>query len=141
MNPNVCNDSLESQCGFLKNKSCVDVLIPLKTALKLRKEHGPESFVICVDLVKVFDIVNHELIFLVLEKYGYSLRITITISKIYKQFPLCFKEGSGKEMIDYLIVVHQDYILAPLLFVPDFQAAMETLEQVEERTRISLSTY
>ena len=37
---------------------------PLKISLQLRKEHSLKSFVVFVDLVKAFDTVNHDLIFL-----------------------------------------------------------------------------
>ena len=141
MNPHVRDNGLESQCGFLRSKSCNDAVFPLKTALQLRKEHGLESFVVFVDLVKAFDTVNHELMFLVLEKYGYPPRMVSTIRKMYEQFSLCIKKGEEEELIDYLIGVHQGDNLAPLLFVLVFQAAMETLELTEERAKISSPTY
>ena len=56
-------------------------------------------------------------------------------------FSLCIKKGEEEELINYLIGVHQGDNLAPLLFVLVFQAAMETLEQTEERAKISSPTY
>ena len=94
-----------------------------------------------VDLVKVFDVVNHQLLFLVLEKYGYPPRMIATIKKMYEQFSLCVKKGEEKATIDYLIGVHQGDNLAPLLFILVFQAAMETLEQTAERKGMSSPTY
>ena len=60
---------------------------------------------------------------------------------MYEQFSLCIKKGEENATIDYLIWVRQGDNIIPLLFILVFQAAMETLEQKEERTQISSPTY
>ena len=52
----------ESQCGFRAGRSCSDAIFTIKMALKKRKEHGLESWVLFVDLVKAFDRVPRELL-------------------------------------------------------------------------------
>ena len=64
---------------------------PLKIAVQLRKEHGLESFVFIIDLVKAFDTINHQLMFLVLERYGYPSRMIETIKKMYMRFLLAVR--------------------------------------------------
>ena len=64
MNPHVCNNELEAQYGCLQEKGCTNAFFPLKIALQLRKERDLESFVVFVNLIKAFDTVNYELMFL-----------------------------------------------------------------------------
>ena len=45
----------ESQCGFRPNKGCTDANFVLRLVTKRRKEHGLETWVLLLDLVKAFD--------------------------------------------------------------------------------------
>ena len=45
----------ESQCGFRPQRGCSDAVYTVKMALKKRREHGLESWVLFLDLVKAFD--------------------------------------------------------------------------------------
>ena len=113
----VRDDGLEEQCGCIKNKSCSDAVSPLKTALQLRKEHDLESFVVFVDLVKAFDTINHDLMIMVLKKYGFPPKMIRTVQHMYGKFQLVFKKGKEEVAIDCLTGVHQGDNLAPLLFI------------------------
>ena len=42
----------------------------LKSALQIRKEHGHDTWIVFVDLMKAFDTINHELMLLILKKYA-----------------------------------------------------------------------
>ena len=114
---------------------------PLKIAVQLRKEHGLESFVFIIDLVKAFDTINHQLMFLVLKRYGYPPRMIKIIKNMYMRFSLCFRKGKEKAMIEYLIGVYQSNNLSPPLLILVFQAATESLEHTEERAQRSCPTY
>ena len=70
MNPIVRDFGLKEQCGSLNSKGCQDALISLKTALQTRREHNMSTNVLFVNLVKAFDMVNHEFLFKVLHKYN-----------------------------------------------------------------------
>ena len=71
MNPLIRRDGLDEACGCLENKGCMDAVFNLKSALQTRKEHGHETWVVFVDLMKAFDTVNHELMLMILKKYGF----------------------------------------------------------------------
>jgi hypothetical protein len=43
-------------------KGCADATFTIKTALQTLREHDQEAYVIFVDLVKVYDTVNRELL-------------------------------------------------------------------------------
>jgi hypothetical protein len=49
---------------------CQEAQHIIKRALLLRRQHGLESFVLFVDLVKAFDTIQHTLLVQILEKYG-----------------------------------------------------------------------
>ena len=64
-----------------------------------------------------------------------------TIKRMYERFSLIVKKGEDEFTIEYLTGVHQGDNLAPLLFVLVFQAAMESLEETEERKKIKNPKY
>ena len=45
----------ESQCGFRPGRGCTDAVFTVKMAMKKRREHGLESWILFLDLVKAFD--------------------------------------------------------------------------------------
>ena len=60
----------ESQCGFRPGRGCSDAVFTVKMALKKRQEHGLETWVFFLDLVKAFDCVPRELLWVMLCKFG-----------------------------------------------------------------------
>ena len=60
----------EAQCGFRPGRGCIDSIFTVKMAMKKRREHGQESWILFLDLVKAFDRVPRELLWLILEKFG-----------------------------------------------------------------------
>ena len=60
----------EPQCGFRAGRSCADAIFALRLAIKKRKEHNLESWILFVDLVKAFDRVPRHLLWEVLMKFG-----------------------------------------------------------------------
>ena len=60
----------ESQCEFRPGRGCNDAVFAVKLALKKRREHNQETWVLFLDLVKAFDLVPRELLWLVLAKFG-----------------------------------------------------------------------
>ena len=70
MNPHI-RDMLKEQCGCLLKKSARDAVFNIKRMLQLRKEHDFSSYTLFVDLVKAFDIIDHDLMFAALKKYGF----------------------------------------------------------------------
>ena len=60
----------ETQCGFRPGRGTVDASFTLKQLLRKRREHGLESWVLLLDLVKAFDRVPRELLWLVLLRFG-----------------------------------------------------------------------
>jgi hypothetical protein len=61
---------IEEQAGSTPEKGCADATFTLKTALQTLREHGQESWVLFVDLVKAYDTVNREMLWKILRTLG-----------------------------------------------------------------------
>eukprot|EP00957_Ditylum_brightwellii_P180965 13786849-Ditylum_brightwellii.AAC.1 len=72
---------LEAQCGSINSKGCPDTNFLLKSALELRREHDIPTHVLFVDLVKVFDSVNHDFLWRVIRKYGIPPKMVDAIKR------------------------------------------------------------
>ena len=60
----------EAQCGFRRWRGCSDAIFTVRQLLSKRREHGLETWVLFIDLVKAFDRVPRELLWKVLLRYG-----------------------------------------------------------------------
>ncbi len=63
---------------------CQEAQHILKRVLLLRRQHGLESYAIFVNLVKAFDIVDHDLLCKILNKYGLLEDLVKNEAKLYK---------------------------------------------------------
>ena len=70
----------ESQCGFRPQRGCTDAVYTLKMALKKRREHGLESWVLFLDLVKAFDRVPREMLWEVLKNLDFLQKSSLSSS-------------------------------------------------------------
>jgi hypothetical protein len=61
---------IEEQNGFSSGRGCADGSFFIRQALKKRREHGQESWVLFVDLAKAFDSVPRDVLWEVLAKMG-----------------------------------------------------------------------
>ena len=60
----------------------------IKSILQTRKELDLESWVVFVDLVKVFDTIHYKILFKLLKKYGIPIYLIKVIEKLYKDFKI-----------------------------------------------------
>ena len=120
----------EAQCGFRPGRGCADGIFTVKTALRKRREHGLETWVMFLDLVKAFDRVPRELLWKILEKFGVPEKIIFLLRSLHQnvcvKFSVCDIEHSMKSIIG----VKQGDILGPVLFTFHIAAIMSTWRKV-----------
>ena len=80
----------ESQCGFRPGRGCIDAVFTIKLALKKRREHGLESWVFFLDLVKAFDRVPRELLWNILAKFGVPSKVISLLKVLHSDFKVKF---------------------------------------------------
>ena len=106
----------EPQCGFRSGRSCSDAIFTIKMALKKRKEHGLESWVLFVDLVKAFDRVPRELLWKILARFGVPQKILRLLIRLHADFDVQFEVDGITQQIKCIVGVKQGDILGPMLF-------------------------
>ena len=60
----------ETQSGFRPNRGTQDGIFSVRMALQKRKEHGLSTYVLFNDMVKAFDKVSREAVFIILRRFG-----------------------------------------------------------------------
>ena len=76
--------STRFQFGGMPTLGCRDGLIVLKTLLTMRKNNNLSSHIAFVDLVKAYNMANHNLLLDILERYGAPPRFVTAIARTYK---------------------------------------------------------
>ena len=106
----------KSQCGFRPKRGTGDDIFTLKMALKKRKEHNIESWVLFIDFFKAFDQVPRETLWKIKKKFGIPpkfIRLIIALHRIIVQLSI---DGAEAE-IESMIGVKQGDFLGPIIFI------------------------
>ena len=120
------NLDIESQCGFRPQRSCSDAVFTVKLAIKKRREHGLETWVLFLDLVKAFDRVPRELLWKILEKFGVQSKLIMLLKSLHAHVEVKFSVNDVTQTIECTIGVKQGDILGPILFTFFLTAVMIT---------------
>ena len=102
----------EQQCGFRPGRGCQDV----KMALKKRREHGLETWILFLDLVKAFDRVPRELLWKVLTKLGVPKKLLRLLIALHQDVEVKFEVEGQVHTVNCNIGVKQGDVLGPVLF-------------------------
>ena len=74
----------ETQCGFRRRRGCSDAIFTIQQLIAKRREHGLETWVLFIDLVKAFDRVPRELLWDVLRKFSVPPKIVDLLIALHK---------------------------------------------------------
>jgi len=124
----------ETQCGFRGERGCADAIFTLKQLIRKRREHGLETWVLFIDLVKAFDRVPREalldpddgLLWQVLLRYGVPPKLVSLLREMHRNVLVQFDVDGVLKTIEAIIGVKQGDLLGPLLFTFFMAAVMET---------------
>ena len=108
--------SIEPQCGFRPGRGCMDAIFTMKSAVRKRREHGQESWILFLDLVKAFDRVPRELLWLALSKLGVHDKMLRLLKALHTNYEVKFTFDGVTRYIRSIVGVKQGDILGPILF-------------------------
>lgn len=80
----------ETQCGFRPGRGCSDGVFTVKLPMKKRREHGLESCVLFIDIVKAFDRDPRELLWQVLAKFGVPAKLLRLLKSLHAHVEVSF---------------------------------------------------
>ena len=105
------------QFGSTPGVGCQDGTFTIKTLLHLRHNHNLPIWVAFADLVKAFDTLNHQLMLVILAKYGCPPNLCDTITRMYKDSMVKLVIGEFETTIEFKVGVKQGDSVAPVLFL------------------------
>lgn len=121
-------EGLLEQFGFTAECGSDDASFCLKTALQRRAEHGLGTFVAFIDLVKAFDSVPREALYLVLAKYGVPKKMLDIIVDMHTDVEFELNIAREKRSFISNTGVLQGATEAPVLFLLYIQACLEVYD-------------
>ena len=124
---------LESQCGFRPGRGCTDANFNVRMAMKKRREHGLESWILFIDLVKAFDRVPRELLWAILRKFGVPEKLIRLLEAMHRQVVVKFNVSGVERTLGCTIGVKQGDVLGPILFLFYIAAIMVTWKKSYNR--------
>ena len=118
------------QCGFLPGVGCNDANYTVRGAAKKRREHGLETWILFIDLVKAFDTVNREMLWEVLLRLGVPDKLVRLLKALHKRVVVHLEVGGVAKTILSIIGVKQGDVLGPVLFILFMAAVLMTWREL-----------
>ena len=120
----------KSQSGFRPGRNCADAVFTVKLAIKKRREHCNETWIIFLDLVKAFDRVPRHVLWVILERFGFPPKIITIMKSLHKNVIVKF---IVTRILSSIIGVKQGNILGPILFTIFIAAIMISWRKMYDR--------
>ena len=104
----------------------------VKMAIKKRKEHGCGTWLFLLDLVKAFDRVPRELLWQIMERFGYPPKLVGLLKALHERVLVNFEVEGVEKVIESIIGAKQGDLLGPILFNIYGAAVMIAWRKVRE---------
>ena len=114
--------------GFTIGRGCLDSTFSLKNVLHSMREHGQESWVAFIDLVKAFDSVDRTAMCDILLRYGAPQSLVTVIEGMHREVHMRMVIGDDFEDFESSIGVLQGAAASPVLFNFVIDAWFSTME-------------
>ena len=114
----ICNKLLpESQCGFRRNRSTIDMIFSLRQIQEKCMEQNMELYVVFIDFTKAFDTVSREGLWCVLKKFGCTDKVLNLLKALHDGMQAKVVQGKNASS-EFAVTngVRQGCVLAPTLF-------------------------
>jgi hypothetical protein len=118
----------ETQRGFRGNRGCIDAVFNLRLAPRKRKERGHASWVAFLDLVKAFDTISREMLWVILRELGCPERFVAGIKALHDEVVVLVRKGDAEIRCNSYGGVRQGDVLGPPLFNLCMAAVLLTFE-------------
>ena len=92
---------LEEQSGFRGLRGTIDGLFSVSVALQKRKEHNLDTWALFIDLVKAFDSVSREALFLILLRFGMPPHFVNLVARLHTGAVVKFMVGDVDDKTVY----------------------------------------
>ena len=118
----------EDQNGFRHRRGCADATFAVLQALRKRREHGQQTWVTWIDLVRAFDSVPRPVLWACAQKMGVGTKLLDAIRRLHDGATMEFDIGGAKGSTPSRLGVRQGSSEGPLLFLLIMQAALESIK-------------
>jgi len=120
----------ESQCGFRKDRSTVDMIFVLRQVQEKCREQHQDLYMVFIDLTKAFDTVNRPLLWEVLGRFGCPDRFLRVLKALHDGARVRVIGGGGKsDPFEVCTGVRQGCVIAPVIFNLFLAAVMLAAKQ------------
>ena len=109
-------------------------------AMKKRREHSQETWILFLDLVKAFDRVPRELLWQLLGKFGVPQKLVSLLKALHNDLIVKFEFDGIVHEVNCTIGVKQGDILGPVLFIIYMAGVMNNWKKVSDCPAIVFRT-
>ena len=107
----------ESQCGFRRDRSTVDMVFTARLLQEKCREHDKDLFIAFIDLTKAFDTVDRQLLWSVLLRFGCPPKFVQLVRAFHDGMTASVvAAGDCSDTFGVIAGVKQGCVLAPILF-------------------------
>jgi hypothetical protein len=111
------NTISDAQFGFRKGRSTIDAIFILMSLVQKYLNDNKRLYVVYVDMMKCFDSIYRNALWLKLYKCGIQGKILKIIRDMYQKVKSCVKSCSTySDFFEYAVGLRQGEVMSPLLF-------------------------